>query len=68
MSCLRILADSDQITDQMLIVKNVKAMSSFHLEVESKESQSTNSLSIIYCFFFFSYVIPVCADVLSSVC
>lgn len=53
MSCLRILADSDQITDQMLIVKNVKAMSSFHLEVESKESQSTNSLSIIYGFFFF---------------
>lgn len=44
MSCLRILADSGQITDQMLTVKNVKAMSSFHLEVESKESQSTNSL------------------------
>lgn len=41
-SCLRILAE--QVRYQVLTVKNVKAMSSFSLRVESKESQSTNSL------------------------
>lgn len=40
----RVLAGTGQAMYHRLIVENVKAMSSFSLEVESKESQSTNSL------------------------
>lgn len=72
------LAGSEQVIYQMLTVKNGKAVSSSSLEVELKESQSTNNLSIIHnvnfaCFavcllvwVLFPPVTPLCADVLAS--